>query len=120
MSVTPEAVTEAFSTLADARRRYILYYLAEQETPVAFERLVTRVATWRTDRPPDAVDDTTLGAVRTALHHRHLPKLADQGFITYQDDPGVVALTDEIDTLEPFLGPARRMDLGADVPTERR
>lgn len=119
MAQSPAAVTDAFTTLADPLRRYVLYYLAEQEAPVAFDRLATQAAAWRADSTPDAVDDATLAEIRTALYHVHLPKLADLGVITYRDDPGVITLTDETDSLEPFLDPARPADLGTDALGEQ-
>lgn len=93
MAESTEAVTDTFSTLANPVRRYVLYYLAEQGTPVTFDCLATRVAAWRTDSTPDAVDDATLAEIRTVLYHVHLPKLADLGVITYEDNPGEIALT---------------------------
>ena len=52
MAKSTEAVTNPFSTLSYPVRRYVLYYLAEQETPVSFDRLATRVAAWHTDCVP--------------------------------------------------------------------
>lgn len=52
MAESTEEVTDTFSILADPIRRYVLYYLAEQETPVSFDRLATRVAAWHTDCVP--------------------------------------------------------------------
>jgi len=56
--------------LADPVRRYVLYYFDDQETPVSFDRLATRVAAWHTDSDPDVVDDATLTEIRTALSAR--------------------------------------------------
>ncbi len=44
MAESIEAVTNTSSTLSYSIRRYVMDYLAEQETPVSFDRLVTRVA----------------------------------------------------------------------------
>lgn len=82
-------------------------------------RASRRVAAWHTDTTPAAVDDGTLGEIRTALYHVHLPKLADLGVVTYEDTPGAVALTDDADSLSSFLEPARRDDLGTNVPSEQ-
>lgn len=119
MAESTEEVTDVYSALADPVRRYVLYYLTEQESPVTFDRLVTRVAARRADSDPDSVDDATLDEVRTTLYHVHLPKLADLGAITYEDTPGEIALTDDTDSLSPFLEPARRADLGTEPPTEQ-
>lgn len=68
MAESNEAVPNAFSTLADPVRRRVLDDLDEQETPISFDRLATRVAVWHTDSDPDAVDDATLTEMRTALY----------------------------------------------------
>ena len=86
MGESTEAVTNTFSILADSVRRYVLYYLDEQETPVSFDRLATRVAAWHTDSDPDAVDDATLTEMRTALYHVHLPKLTEADCIAWDRD----------------------------------
>lgn len=119
MAESTEAVNDTFSALSNPVRRIVLYYLAEQETPVTFDRLAIQVAAWRTDSDPDAVDDATLTEIRTALYHVHLPKLADFGIITYKANPGEIALTDDTDSLEPFLEPACRADLGTGMPFEQ-
>lgn len=119
MAKSPEAVTDAFTTLANPVRRYVLYTLAEQEGPSEFDSLATQVTAWRTASDPDDVDDATLADVRMDLHHVHLPKLADLGVITYKDNPGEISLADDTDSLESFLDPARRADFGTTAPTER-
>jgi hypothetical protein len=86
MAQSTEAVTNTFRILADPVRRYVLYYLDEQETPVSFDRLATRVAAWHTDSDPNAVDDATLTEICMALHHVHLPKFAEAGYIEWDAD----------------------------------
>ncbi|MUW13878.1 hypothetical protein GJ633_03800 [Halorubrum sp. CBA1125] len=86
MALSTEAVTNTFRILADPVRRYVLYYLDEQETPVSLDRLATRVAAWHTDSDPDAVDDATLTEMRTALYHVHLPKFSETDYIEWDTD----------------------------------
>ncbi|WP_254538431.1 DUF7344 domain-containing protein [Halomarina litorea] len=86
MAQSTEAVTNTFSILANPVRRYVLYYLDEQETPVSLDRLATRVAAWHTDSDPDAVDDATLTKMRTALYRVHLPKFSEAGYIAWDTD----------------------------------
>lgn len=113
MVESTEEVTDTFSILAHPVRRYVLYYLAELEAPVTFDRLATRVAAWQTDSDPETVNSDTLDQIRTVLYHVHLPKLAEVGVITYDDNPGDITPTDAIDSLAPFIEPARRAELGA-------
>ncbi|AHG01886.1 hypothetical protein HALLA_00915 (plasmid) [Halostagnicola larsenii XH-48] len=103
MAKSTEAVTNTFSILADSVRRYVLYYLDEQETPVSLDRLATRVAAWHTDSTPDAVDDATLAEIRTALHHVHLPKLTEAGYITWNADTHTIRRGPNFDENAPLL-----------------
>ncbi|MDS0294009.1 DUF7344 domain-containing protein [Halogeometricum luteum] len=83
MAQATEAVTNTFSILSNPVRRYVLYYLDEQETPVSLNCLATRVATWHIDCDPDAVDDATLTEMRTALYHIHLPKFSEADYLAW-------------------------------------
>jgi hypothetical protein len=71
--VTPDIDT-VFEVLADDQRREICLTLMGLETDIV--------------EVPDLVDvladgDTDRERLRIALHHRHLPKLADTGIIEY-------------------------------------
>lgn len=58
-------------SLADRRRRAVLRYLSTRDGEVALDDVVGALA------PDDPAD------LRTALHHHHLPLLADAGVVTY-------------------------------------
>jgi len=103
MAESTEVITNTFSILADPIRRYVLCYLDEQETPVSFGRLATRVAAWHTDSDPDAVDDATLTEMRTALYHVHLPKLAEAGYIEWDADTHTIRRGPNFDEIVPLL-----------------
>lgn len=103
MAESTGVITNTFSILADPVRRYGLDYLDEQETPVSFDRLATRVATWHTDSDPEAVDDATLTEMRTALYHVHLPKLAEAGYIEWNKDTHTIRRGPNFDEIAPLL-----------------
>ncbi|RDI72636.1 hypothetical protein DWB78_13400 [Halopelagius longus] len=74
--------------LADARRRYALAYLRENDGEASFDELADAVATReRAERPAAASEDVAL-----SLHHRHLPKLEQVGLTERTAD--VVSLTE--------------------------
>ena len=52
MGETTEEVPDTLNILVGSIRRYVLNYLVEQEAPVTFDRLATRVAAWHTDCTP--------------------------------------------------------------------
>jgi hypothetical protein len=103
MGESTKAVSNIFSILKDPVRRYVLYYLGEQETAVSFDRLATRVAAWHTDSDPDAVDDAALTEMRTALYHVHLPKIAEAGYIAWDADIHTIRRGPNFDKNAPLL-----------------
>ncbi|SDD92854.1 hypothetical protein [Natrinema hispanicum] len=113
-------ITDAFTILADTRRRYALYHLTRQDAPVSFDNLVTQVAAKETDTEPDAVDNESFNAVASAMHHVHLPMLSERGVVTYEANPGEIKLVDDPSSLQPHLDAARRSELGSDTPTGQR
>ena len=89
--------------MADPVRRYVLYYFDEQETPVSFDRLATRVAAWHTDSDPYIVDDATLTEIRTALYHVHLPKLTEAGYFAWDADTHTIRRGTNLNEITPLL-----------------
>ena len=103
MAESTEAVSNTFSALTDPVRRYVLYSLDEQETPVSVDRLVTRVAARHTDSDTDVVDEATLTRIRTALHHVHLPKLDEADYIAWDADTHTIRRGPNFDENAPLL-----------------
>ena len=75
---------DVFELLSYRRRRLALYHLVDAENLVDFDELVSQVVDWETGTltPPRDHERT----VSTALHHRHLPRLAEAGVIAYDAD----------------------------------
>ncbi|MFC7140637.1 hypothetical protein ACFQMA_12485 [Halosimplex aquaticum] len=74
---------ELFAVLSNANRRFVLSHLAEREHSPALDPLAAAMAEWS--------DDLDREDARIALHHVHLPKLEDAGFVEYGD---TIELTD--------------------------
>ncbi|MFC6728338.1 hypothetical protein ACFQDG_06755, partial [Natronoarchaeum mannanilyticum] len=64
----------ALSALADRRRRSVLEHVARVDEPIGLDALAERIVA----QSDDARDDVALD-----LHHHHLPKLDDAGFLAY-------------------------------------
>lgn len=79
---------DVFELLSYRRRRLALYHLVDAENPVDFDELVSQVVEWETGTltPPRDHERT----VSTALHHRHLPRLAEAGVVGYDSTDGDV------------------------------
>lgn len=71
------------SLLSDSVRRTTLEALDDEGTPVGVAELATVIAAQQGDANP-------VDAVRTQLHHSHLPKLDDAGVIDYNPSTNTV------------------------------
>lgn len=99
----------AFDLVTNDYRRSIVSILHET-SPLSRERLTVRLATreagLRDDTENRYSGRTTRRRIRIALHHNHLPRLADMGVVEYDEE--MVAATPELDALVDRLEPPRR------------
>jgi hypothetical protein len=82
---------DALDAIGHAERRRLLLALSEH-TP-------------RDDSPPGGSTDRDTGdaAERIRMHHVHLPKLDDYGFVDWNERAGEVRRGSEFDRIEPLL-----------------
>lgn len=107
-SVSTPRLDETFDLLTHPHRRYILYYLTRESERVEIETLATAIAAW--DGGPTGTDRRTdPNDVEIALHHMHLPKLADAGIITFDANTGCIELR-ELNGHGPVLDEAARIE----------
>jgi hypothetical protein len=102
------SVDTVFDLLRSDRRRYALYYLDEQETPVPVDGLAEEVA--RMDADASDVSEAERDSYEVDLRHAQLPKTAEADFVEYDADDGVVRLTDEPPEFEAILTVAEVME----------
>lgn len=103
----PEAIAVAdavFRALSETERRYVLYYLRTRNS-VTVEELATVLAGWLGARGDESgvVTPADRAQVRTKLHHVHLPRLADEGFVRYDGVSGEVELAEVPEALDAVL-----------------
>lgn len=85
MSRPPARSIDALlSLLADWRRRAILRRLSTGEDETTLDALVAALSADGPDGPDGA-------ALRTELHHHHLPRLEDAGVVEYDPSTGTVS-----------------------------
>ena len=87
-----EAVLEldhVYRALAHPRRRYLCYTLLEDTEWSLFE-LATKIAAWENDVPEHAVTGRQRTPVYVSLYHTHVPKLVDEGVITFDETAKVI------------------------------
>lgn len=91
------------------RRRYLLYYLQEEDS-CDLDDAAQHVAAWEqgcdlSDVPPKIHD-----RIQMELYHIHLPKLEQLNIIDYDKRSGGIRLRDPPDKLDAFLELARAED----------
>lgn len=119
--VLPEAVLRldtVYDALAHPTRRAVCYLLSERDR-WSLTDLAARVAALEEDVAPSAVDGTARDRASAALHHVHLPWLADLGVVAFDADAGTVSAGPEADrVLAALEATSRLVDDGADTDAE--
>ncbi|RXK50376.1 DUF7344 domain-containing protein [Halorientalis pallida] len=92
-----------FETLSNKRRRYTLHYLKRLGEPVTIRDLSEQLAAWENGVERDQVKPKERKRLYTALHQTHLPKMDRLGVVEYDNDRGVVALTEAIDQFDIYF-----------------
>jgi hypothetical protein len=92
---------EVFDLLSNHRRRYVIHFCKQRETPVEVGELAEQVAAWENDKTVEEIDHAERKRVYTSLQQTHLPTLADAEMIRYEN--GTVELTDRATELDVYL-----------------
>lgn len=98
-----ERLDRYLDALADQRRRYVLYYLGDEEVATTSD-IAEHIVSWDTGSTPSRVSDEEVRTVQTELQHNHLPRLADYGIIEYDTRTGDVRLEDLPQSFRLLLG----------------
>ena len=101
-------VDEVLTLLHERRRRYMLYYLSEQDGPVRVSELVDAVTQMEAESTP--IPNGTFDRIELALTHKHLPKVKTAEFVEYDPEEKVVRLTDEPPTFNAILTVAKVLE----------
>lgn len=88
-----------FDALKHPRRRYTLYYLAENGT-ASLSELGEQVATWERQREDDAPEPER---ICTSLYHTHIPQLSAIGLVEYDRERGAVRETARTERIDRYL-----------------
>jgi hypothetical protein len=92
-----------FDVLSSSRRRYVLYYLSQNEEPVELPALAEEVAAWETESTVEELSSQERKRVYVSLYQTHIPKLEEVGLVDYDQDSGEVSLTDQSSQIQGFL-----------------
>ncbi|RQG91259.1 ArsR family transcriptional regulator [Natrarchaeobius halalkaliphilus] len=92
-----------FELLKNRRRREVLAYLLEAEETVTLGELAEQIAAWENDTEVNALSSDQRKRVYVALYQTHLPKMDDAGIVEYDQDRGLITLSDNADLLMMYL-----------------
>ncbi len=93
-----------FDILSSPRRRYVLYYLRTTGETVKLTDLAEQVAAWENDTAPEQITEQQRKRVYVSLYQTHVPRLAEAGVIEYDKDSGDIALAEEANDIDNYLG----------------
>jgi len=92
-SLDSSGLSETFDLLTHPHRRYVLYYLTNESHVVGIGTLAAAIDEW--DSGYAGTNRATgIDSVEAALHHTHLPKLADAGTIAFGSESNSIVLRD--------------------------
>ncbi|WP_129115382.1 DUF7344 domain-containing protein [Halegenticoccus tardaugens] len=104
------AKDELFHILQNQRRRYVLRYLQGRDEQVRMRDVAEQVAAWEHETTVQALTTDERQRVYISLYQCHLPKLADEGVIEYNQSRGHVVRTSLADQLDPYLDATARTE----------
>jgi hypothetical protein len=94
--MTSRSRDELFQVLSNARRRYVIYYLAREGPQLGLNQLATKIAAAETGTPEADITGDERQRVYISLYQTHLPKLEEAGIVSYDDAERTVSLADDV------------------------
>lgn len=93
-----------FELLSHPHRRFVLTHLDEIDDSRTVGEVAKDLGAWRAELP--LTDRTARGVdgIETALHHHHLPKIAEANVIEYDPTEGTVTLAAGAPAVRSYLG----------------
>lgn len=88
-----ENLDDVFEALGHRIRRNALAALADTESSLALADLAAETVAREQGDTIEALSDDLVSKRRHQLHHTHIPKLADLGFVEYDHERRVVTST---------------------------
>jgi hypothetical protein len=92
-----------FGILQNSRRREVLQYLRSTGSTATIGQLTEIIAALENGVNPSELTYQQRKRVRTSLYQTHLPKLADEGLVEYDQREGTVSLTDSMNNYDIYF-----------------
>ncbi len=99
----------SFDALANARRRHVLSVLSDHRT-ISLADLADEVAVRERSLPLAEIPAEAVAQLYMTLYHRHVPLLAERGFVDYDQETDMVRRTERVPSLDPYLDRERTGD----------
>lgn len=113
-------IDHLYEALTHPRRRYLCYTLHEA-TEWSLTDLATKTAAWENDIPEQEVTDHQREQVYVSLYHAHVPKLVDEGVITFDEATETIAAADHADqVLSALNGIGASLDAEQEIHAQRK
>jgi hypothetical protein len=100
---TDISTEDIYEVLSNRRRRYAIHYLKQADGEVDVSTLAEQVAAWENEKSSEELDSQERKRVYISLYQSHLPTLEKRGLVEYDNDRGIVELTDSIANAEIYL-----------------
>lgn len=108
---TDLATETIFRVLTEARRRYVVHYLKQVGHSVPVGDLAEQVAAWENDKRIEEITSKERKRVYVSLYQSHLPTMAEEGIVRYDEDRGEVELTAAADAVDVYMEIVPRRDI---------
>lgn len=92
-----------YGALSQKRRRYALHYLKQRGDRVTVQDLAGQVAAWENRKEVEELTSQERKRVYIALYQSHLSTMDEEGLVDYDDDEGMVALSDSMQEIDLYL-----------------
>lgn len=93
----------AFDLLSNRRRRFVLRRLQREPEGIELGDLATELAASENDVPAEELSTQDRKRIYVSLYQTHIPKLEDNGVVTYDAETGMVRPTDRLDDLAAYF-----------------
>ncbi|WP_266080038.1 DUF7344 domain-containing protein [Haladaptatus caseinilyticus] len=118
----PEHILEldyVFQSVANSRRRYLLYTL-DSNTEWSVTDLAIKIVAWETDTPEQAVSQEEIDRMYASLYHAHIPKLVDERVIEFDKESETIRPGDYAEqVLTALAGAGASLDTRQEIHARR-
>ena len=111
MRTDSSEIDELFSLCSDPHRRIVLSTLLERDRVMTRDELTEAIVVHNHHVAIEEIDDAERSRITGLLHHVHLPKLADSGYLEYDHQRTLVAPSARLDAARSSLLSVLDVDL---------